>query len=147
MAVKEQLLSEGDLVVITAGIPLGVAGSTNMLKVETIGHFIFKGMGIGKGSVSATARVVLDGSYEGFAEGDILVAHSIDAELVPFVKNASAIITEEGGMTSQGAIAGLQYNIPVIVGVKNITDLIQDGTTLSLDPKQGVIYKGVVKLL
>jgi pyruvate kinase len=147
MAVKEQLLSEGDLVVITAGIPLGVAGSTNMLKVETIGHFIFKGMGIGKGSVSATARVVLDGSYEGFSEGDILVAHSIDAELVPFVKNASAIITEEGGMTSQGAIAGLQYNIPVIVGVKNITDLIQDGTTLSLDPKQGVIYKGVVKLL
>ncbi|MFZ7132191.1 MAG: pyruvate kinase [Eubacteriales bacterium] len=146
IAVKEGLLQLGDLVVISAGIPLGVKGTTNVIKVQTIGDIILRGSGIGKQGVTGTARLLPRQDTQ-FNAGDIAVAYGVDIEIMPYVKQASGIITEEGGLTSQGAIAALQLEIPIIVGVDGALDLIKDGDILTIDPQRGFIYKGKVTVL
>ncbi|NTW71719.1 MAG: pyruvate kinase [Eubacteriaceae bacterium] len=146
IAVKEGLLECGDLVVISAGIPLGVKGTTNLIKVQTIGNIILRGSGIGKKAVTAKARIFNRTNNE-FNPGDIIVAGSIDEDLIKYVKEASAIITEEGGYTSQGAIAALQFDIPIILGVDGALEKIKEGSLITIAPQGGYIYQGKVRVL
>ncbi len=147
--IKKGLVHEGDLIVITAGIPVGVSGTTNLLKVHTIGDILVKGTGIGKKSVTAKARVA---RYEediksDFEDGDVLVLYSLDRDFVPYVQKASAIIVEEGGLTSQAAIVGLHLNIPTIVGCKGAMEIIENNEILTIDPIAGLVYRGAAKIL
>lgn len=146
IAVEEGLLQLGDLVVISAGIPLGVKGATNMLKVQTIGEIILQGTGIGRQGITGAARI-LPSEKSSFKSGDIVVAFGVDKDIMEYVKQASGIITVEGGLTSQGAIAALQLNIPIIVGVDEAMKQIKDGDILTLDPQRGFIYKGRATVL
>ena len=146
IAVQEGLLERGDLVVISAGVPLGVKGTTNLMKVQTIGSELLTGSGIGKKAVTANARI-LKGENELFEPGDIVVAEGIDETLIPYVKEASAIVTEEAGFTSQGAIAALQFDIPIILGVEDAVTQIEDGSLITIDPQGGYIYKGKARVL
>ncbi|MBF7095917.1 pyruvate kinase [Alkalibacter mobilis] len=146
IAVEKKLLNNGDLVVISAGVPLGVKGTTNLLKVQTIGNVLLRGNGIGKSGVTATARVARD-EHQIFNEGDILVAENIDETMIEYVRKASGIITEEGGYTSQGAIAALQFKIPIVLGVDGATDSIADGSVITIDPQGGYIYQGKARVL
>lgn len=147
IAVKEGLLQLGDLVVITAGIPLGVKGATNMIKIQTIGDVMIRGTGIGKQAVTGTARIVKDPLYNEFNDGEILVVSGIDKDYMPCVRKAAGIITVEGGLTSQGAIAALQFDIPIIVGVEEAFESIKDGIVVTLDPQRGYIYNGKARVL
>ncbi|HCX64598.1 MAG TPA: pyruvate kinase [Eubacteriaceae bacterium] len=140
-AVRQGLVTTGDLVVITAGVPLGVKGTTNLLKVKTIGDVIIRGKGIGKRGVTATVRHAVT-AEQNFNQGDILVANSIEQEHMPFVKKASGIVTEEDGLTSQGAIAALQFDIPIVLGIEKVFDKLEDGSVITIDPQGGTIYKG-----
>lgn len=141
IAVEQGLLKCGDLVVISAGVPLGVKGTTNLLKVQTIGSVLMTGSGIGKTGATAIARVVAEGDHE-FQEGDILVVEGVDETNIHFAKMASGIVTEEGGYTSQGAIAALQFKIPIILGAEGATTQIEDGTLITIDPQGGYVYQG-----
>ncbi|MFZ7121698.1 MAG: pyruvate kinase [Eubacteriaceae bacterium] len=147
IAVKEGLLQLGDLVVITAGIPLGVKGATNMIKIQTIGDVMIRGTGIGKQAVTGTARIVKDPLSNDFNDGEILVVSGIDKDYMPCVRKAAGIITVEGGLTSQGAIAALQFGIPIIVGVEEAFESIKDGIVVTLDPQRGYIYNGKARVL
>ena len=80
-------------------------------------------------------------------EGDIIVTTSTDIDMISQIKKASAIITEEGGLTSHAAIVGLSLGIPVIVSAKNATVQIQDGDTITVDATTGTVYKGEIKNL
>lgn len=146
LAVEEGLLHFGDLVVISAGVPLGVKGTTNLLKVQTIGNVLLTGSGIGKKGVTATARIV-EGPDSDFNDGDILVVESVDESVIGFAKRASAIVTEEGGYTSQGAIAALQFKIPIILGVEDATTKLESGSIITIDPQGGYIYQGKARVL
>ncbi|QSX07818.1 pyruvate kinase [Alkalibacter rhizosphaerae] len=145
IGVEQGVLHCGDLVVISAGVPLGVKGTTNLLKVQTIGNVLLNGSGIGKKGVTATARVTKDPDSM-FNEGDIMVVNGVDETNIHFAKMASGIITEEGGYTSQGAIAALQFKIPIILGVDEATDKIQDGSVITIDPQGGYIYQGKARV-
>lgn len=142
-------IKNGDLVVITAGVPVGIPGSTNLIKVHTVGQILAHGMGIGRHSVSG--RVVIannaEQARENMHKGDILVAVSIEREFLPAVELASALITEEGGLTSPGAIVGINMGIPVIVGVNKVTELITNGQIVTIDPVRGLVYQGYAKVL
>jgi pyruvate kinase len=127
-------------------VPLGVKGTTNLMKVQTIGSELLRGSGIGKKAVTANARI-LKGENELFEPGDIVVAEGIDETLIPYVKEASAIVTEEAGFTSQGAIAALQFDIPIILGVEDAVTQIEDGSLITIDPQGGYIYKGKARVL
>lgn len=142
-AQERGFLEEGDLVVMTAGTLQGVSGSTDMIKVELVTSVMGRGCGVGHGSVSGPARVVREGMpVRTFNSGEILVAERTSAELVEAIRKAAGIITEEDSLTSHAAVLGLRLGIPVIVGVKNATRLIREGTILTMDVERGLVYSG-----
>ncbi|MBD2000315.1 pyruvate kinase [Leptolyngbya sp. FACHB-541] len=147
VAQEKQLLSEGDLVVMTAGTLQGVAGSTDLIKVEVVTAVLGRGIGIGQGSISGRARVAHSSKEVGnFNPGEILVASGTSADFVEAIRKASGIVTEDDSLTSHAAVIGLRLGVPVIVGVKNATEVIRDGTILTLDMQRGLVYSGAVGL-
>jgi pyruvate kinase len=149
-AVKSGIVKHGDLVVITAGVPVGETGSTNLMKVHVIGDIIAKGQGIGRKSafgkavIAKTAEEAINKMPE---DGGILVTCSTDADMVKALEKAAAIITEEGGLTSHAAVVGLSLGIPVIVGVPNATSILKDGQEITVDAGFGAIYQGHASVL
>ncbi|MDN5307772.1 MAG: pyruvate kinase [Eubacteriaceae bacterium] len=137
----------GDIVVVAAGVPLGVQGNTNMIKVHTVGNAIINGVGIGKNPVTGNAKLITAANLDDFQEGDILVVQSLTPDISAILPKAAAIITEEGGLSSEGAIAGLHYDIPVIVNVLKALELIEHGKLISIDPKRGIVYQGRVTMM
>ncbi|MGD2179495.1 pyruvate kinase [Lusitaniella coriacea LEGE 07167] len=143
VAQEKQLLAEGDLVVLTAGTLQGVAGSTDLIKVEVVTAILGQGIGIGEGSVSGRARVVRNPKeIANFSPGEILVAPSTNADYVEVIRKAAGIITEESSLTSHAAVIGLRLGIPAIVGLKNATEVIREGAILSIDAQRGMVYSG-----
>ena len=148
-ALKENYVQEGDLTVLTAGIPLGVSGTSNLIKVHVIGDIIANGTGVGNKSVSAkvvvgSTKEELEGKFE---DGDIIVAKYTDKDINEFMERSSGVIAENGGLTSHTAVVAIHFGIQAILGVKNITNLLEDGDTITLDPLGGIIYKGEAKVL
>ena len=146
VAQELKLLSEGDLVVMTAGTLQGISGSTDLIKVEVVTAILGHGIGLGQGSVSGRARVANTGmDVSNFNPGDILVAPRTSADFVEAIRKAAGIITEEESLTSHAAIIGLRLGVPVIVGVKQATQAIRDGAIITLDLQRGLIYSGAVR--
>ena len=148
-ALKENYVQEGDLTVLTAGIPLGVSGTSNLIKVHVIGDIIANGTGVGNKSVSA--KVVVGSTKEEleekFEDGDIIVAKYTDKDINEFMERSSGVISENGGLTSHTAVVSIHFGIPAILGVKNVTNLLSDGDIVTIDPLGGIIYKGEAKVL
>ena len=147
-AVTAELVKSGDLVIITAGIPSGVAGTTNLIKVHVVGEILARGIGIGDKSVTGRITVIGDNDtdWHKLQEGDILVTSSTDKDMVPLMEKASAFIVEEGGITSHAAIVGIVLGKPVIVGVENAVKLLMDGQLVTMDTARGIIYNGVTRV-
>ena len=148
-ALNSGYVSHGDVVVITAGVPVGEAGTTNLMKVHVIGDLLARGQGIGKASVVGKA-IIAKNAAEALAydtEGSIIVTVGSDREMMPAIEKCAGIITEEGGLTSHAAVVGLSLGIPVIVGVKEATSLIRHGQEITMDAETGVIYKGHASVL
>lgn len=143
------LVQHGDLIIITGGVPVGEAGTTNLMKVHVIGDVLAKGQGIGKKTAIGKAIIVRDAKEaKAKAEpGSVMVAIGTDRDMVSALQNCSALITEEGGLTSHAAVVGLNLNIPVIVGVENATKLIEDGQEITVDATRGIIYNGHASVL
>ncbi|GGM26662.1 pyruvate kinase [Paraliobacillus quinghaiensis] len=141
--------SYGDRVIITAGVPVGESGTTNLMKIHIIGDVLTKGQGVGKGS--SFGKAVLAKNAEEAAEkmeqGDILVTYGTDKDMMESIEKASGIITEEGGLTSHAALVGLDLGIPVIVGVEKAINVIEDGKEITIDAKKGDIYSGHASIL
>jgi pyruvate kinase len=148
-SVNSGLVKSGDLVVITAGVPVGEAGTTNLMKIHVVGDILAKAQGIGRKTaygkvvIAANAKEALDK----VKEGSILVTIGSDRDMVPALEKCSALITEEGGLTSHAAVVGLNLGIPVIVGVENATKLFIDGQEITVDAGRGVIYNGHASVL
>ncbi|MCW6051908.1 pyruvate kinase [Microcoleus sp. A2-C5] len=143
VAQEKELLSDGDLVVMTAGTLQGVAGSTDLIKVEVVTAVLGKGTGVGLGSVSGMARVARTATdVANFRAGDILVVERTSADFVEMIRKAAGVVTEEESLTSHAAIIGLRLGVPVMVGVENAMRIIRDGTMLTLDMQRGLVYSG-----
>ncbi len=152
-AVTESLnsgfVSHGDLVVITAGVPVGQAGTTNLMKIHLVGDILGRGQGIGRKSAYGKVVVAKDAqeALKKVEEGSILVTFGTDKEMVPAIEKCSALITEEGGLTSHGAVVGLNIGIPVVVGVQGAIDLFEDDQDITVDANSGNIYNGHASVL
>lgn len=148
-SLKHNYVKHGDLVIITAGVPVGEAGTTNLMKVHLIGDMVAKGQGIGK-SVAVGRAVVANNAKDALlstVEGAILVTLGSDRDMMPAIEKCAGLITEEGGLTSHAAVVGLSLGIPVIVGVKDATKLIENGQDITMDAESGVIYHGHASVL
>lgn len=139
---KEGLVKNGDLAVITAGIPLGVSGTTNMLKVHLVGDVLVAGTSINAKDYCGHLCVchTEEEAQLNFSAGDILVISKTSNNILPLLKTAGAIITEEDGASSHGAIVAMALDKPAIIGAKNATKLLKTGTTVKLDGSRGLVF-------
>lgn len=143
------LVKPGDLVVITAGVPVGIRGTTNLLKVHVVGDILARGAGVGQRAVTGRIRVcrTLAEAKEKVEPGDILVTQATDAGFVPVIEKCAAVVTEAGGLTSHAVLVGLEYGIPVVVGVEAATAIFSDGEVVTVDGRRGLIYRGAARAL
>lgn len=147
VAQDENLVKSGDLAVITAGIPLGVSGTTNMLKVHLVGDVLVSGTSInnrnycGHLCVCATEKE----AQANFNAGDILVISKTTNNILPLLRTAGGIITEEDGMSSHAAIVAMALDKPVIIGAKNATKLLKTGTIVKIDGARGLVFNATGK--
>ncbi len=144
VAKKHGLVKDGDLVVITAGAPIGMSGTTNLLKVQLVGDVLVTGTGASKGT--ACGNICVCHTKEEvdrlFTQGDVLVMPETSNELLPYLRAASAIVTEREGTNSHAAIAGMALDKPVVVGAQNATRILKSGTTVTVDASRGIVYSG-----
>ncbi len=143
-SIEKGYIQCGDLVVITTGVPVGVSGSTNMMKVHIVSQILLRGTSMGVSSAIGRVCVALDAKEAEmkFKEGDILVTTSTDKDMVSYITKAAGVITEEGGLTSHAAIVGITLNKPTIVGAENATLELQDGMLITMDTLRGLVYNG-----
>jgi len=99
------------------------------------------GIGIGKVKVIESEREISK-----VEEGDILVTTMTTPDVVPAMKRASAIVTDEGGMTCHAAIVSRELGVPAVVGTKEATKVLKDGMVVTVDGEKGVVYEGAVEV-
>jgi len=147
-AVDHNLIKEGDLVTITAGTPVGISGTTNLIKIDVVGKPVADGQGIGKSIAVGKAKLVktAEEAMEKIEEGDIMIAPMTDREFVPAMRKAAAVVTFSGGLTSHPAIVGLNIGIPVVVNTGDISDDFKDGEIITVDGVRGLVYRGQAHL-
>ena len=140
-AQRAGLIHNGDLAVITAGVPVGVSGTTNMIKAHLVGDALVSG--VGATHSNATGYTCVCRSAEEvrskFKKGDVLVVHSTNNEMLGALRDACAIIAEEAGLNSHAAIVGLTLSKPVIVSAAGATRKLKDGMKVSVDGERGVV--------
>lgn len=149
VAQKRGLLKNGDLVVLTAGIPLGFSGTTNMMKVHLVGNILCVGTTIVNDLFAHGHLVVCksdEEALENCKEGEVLVIKETNNSLLPVMKKCAAIITETDGAESHAAIVGLALNKPVIVGARNATLLLKTGVNVNVYSGKGVVTTATTKV-
>jgi len=140
-AEKAGLVSMGDITVITAGVPLGVSGTTNMIKVQVAGNVLLTGTGLNNKKASASLCVCKKpGELKKiFNSGDIIVAKETNNEMIDQIRESAGLIVEEKGEDSHAAIVGLSLGIPVILGAEHATQILKSGVYVTMDGKRGTI--------
>lgn len=139
----------GDLLIITAGVPTGQAGTTNLMKLHVVGDVLIKAQGIGRRSNVAEVVTVDDLSEMKSKDikDKIVVLTSVHSEMTELLEEAAGLVTVEGGLTSHGAIVGLNLELPTIVGAKNAFEILKDGDLVTIDSAQNSIYSGHANVL
>lgn len=134
------IIDKGDVVVLTAGMPLGVSGTTNLIKVQVAGHILVKGKGITDKKACANLCVCrCEADLANFKVGDIIVAADTNNDMMEQMRAASGLIVEAEGENCHAAIAGLSLDIPVLVGAKNALDVLKSSAYVELDCQSGVV--------
>ncbi len=144
LAEQKGLIARGELVVIAAGVPVGLSGTTNMMKVQIAGNALVTGKGANK--LKASGNVCVCSNDEDlekkFRAGDIVVVEQTTNEMVHKLKDAAGIITETGDRYSHAAVVGMTLEIPVITSARNATRILKSGTFVTMDAEQGIVYNG-----
>ena len=138
------IVKSGDLVVLTAGLPIGIPGMTNILKVHIVGNILMRGTGVTQKTAVGTLCVCKneEEALENFNGGEILVIPETTNRLMSLLRRAKGIITEKGDLTSHAAIVGLSLDVPVICSAEHATQVLRSGITVTMDAAAGIIYSG-----
>lgn len=140
-AEKKKYVHQGEITVITAGVPIGISGTTNLIKVHVVGHILVKGRGVNNRKATASLCVGKDEMdiVDNFKEGDIIVLPETSNDIMDELRQASGIIVENEGHNSHAGIVGLSLDIPVILGATNATDILKSGAVVTMDAEKGLV--------
>lgn len=148
LAEKNGYLHNGELTVVTAGVPVGVSGTTNMIKIHMVGNCLATGVGVGRGKtdlVSASGKACVCRTLEEvkakFRPGMVLVVPSTTNEMLSYVRDAAALVVEEPGLNSHAAIVGNSLLKPTIVGAAGACSHIRDGLDIAVDCVHGSVQR------
>ena len=149
IATQAGLLKDGDVVVISAGVPVGMSGTTNLIQVHVVGDVLMHGKGLGTQKVFGSVCVVNNpqDALSRFHDGDILVAHQTCNELMPLMRRAAGIVVEEDDYLGHAAVVGLALEKTVIFAAPDACHTLRDGMAVTLDPTSGYVYNGEAKSL
>ncbi|MFP9191986.1 phosphoenolpyruvate synthase [Natronosalvus vescus] len=117
--------------------------ASNGAQTSGTGEVLVDGLGSSPGSASGAVRIIrkLD-ELDKVATGDIIVTEMTTPDMVPAMKRAAGIVTDEGGMTSHAAIVSRELGVPAVVGTQNATSVLEDGQLVTLDGDKGTILEG-----
>ncbi len=121
LAEKYGYIHNGELAVVTAGVPVGVSGTTNMVKIHMVGNCLASGVGVGR------------------EDTDNTVVSSTNNEMMPYIRDAAALVVEEPGLNSHAAIVAKALLKPAIVGAQGATSHIRDGLDIAVDCAHGSV--------
>ena len=146
LAKENGYLHNGELAVVTAGVPVGVSGTTNMIKIHMVGNCLATGVGVGPenndvASGKACVCRTMDEVRAKFKPGMVLVVPSTSNEMLSFVRDAAALVVEEPGLNSHAAIAGKALLKPTVVGAAGATSHIRDGLMVAVDCAHGNVQR------
>ena len=148
LAEKNGYLHNGELAVVTAGVPVGVSGTTNMIKIHMVGNCLATGVGVGPENAevsNATGKAcvcrTLDEVRAKFKPGMVLVVPSTSNEMLNYVRDAAALVVEEPGLNSHAAIVGKALLKPTVVGAVGATSHIRDGLMIAVDCAHGSVQR------
>ena len=148
LAKENGYLHNGELTVVTAGVPVGVSGTTNMIKIHMVGNCLATGVGVGRGKtdlVSASGKACVCRTLEEvkakFRPGMVLVVPSTSNEMLSYVRDAAALVVEEPGLNSHAAIVGNSLLKPTIVGAAGACSHIRDGLDIAVDCVHGSVQR------
>ena len=146
LAKENGYLHNGELAVVTAGVPVGVSGTTNMIKIHMVGNCLATGVGVGPenndvASGKACVCRTMDEVRAKFKPGMVLVVPSTSNEMLSFVRDAAALVVEEPGLNSHAAIAGKALLKPTVVGATGATSHIRDGLMVAVDCAHGSVQR------
>ena len=146
LAKENDYLHNGELAVVTAGVPVGVSGTTNMIKIHMVGNCLATGVGVGPenndvASGKACVCRTMDEVRAKFKPGMVLVVPSTSNEMLSFVRDAAALVVEEPGLNSHAAIAGKALLKPTVVGAAGATSHIRDGLMVAVDCAHGSVQR------
>jgi pyruvate kinase len=141
-AMESGLVGTGDTVVITGGSPVGMSGTTNILKVASVGSVLVSGRSAGPGAATGEVWVVatVDGQgFDGFHDGCVVVAPDTGNAMMPYLRKAAAIVVESPDPACHAATVGLALEIPVVVGAENATRILRTGSVVVVDGDRGTV--------
>lgn len=122
------------------GLPPNNLQKALAVPIEGITQRIVKGIAASPGNHRGVARVFQSIDEAGsLLEGEILVVRALTPPWTPYVGVAGAVVTNSGGALSHGAVVAREFGIPAVVGTANGTDLIMDGSLVSVDGTLGMI--------
>jgi pyruvate kinase len=140
-ALECNMINDGDLVVITGGIPIGISGTTNMIKIHMVGDILLEGKSLNCLSSSGVLCVIAEdkSSSIDFKGGDILVIKESSDNILHLIKNSYGVITEEDSPDSPAAIVAKALDIPVIISAKEATERLTSGIAVRIDGEKGQV--------
>ncbi len=140
-AKEHGMVEDGDIVIVTAGVPAGIAGTTNIMKVHLVGSCLVSGVGVGTTTAYGHLCICrdLDEIKAKFKPGDVLVVPYTTNEMLPYIHQASAVVAEQGGLGSHAAVVGLSIGKAVIISATAATRNLHDGAYVSVDCNRGIV--------
>ena len=143
------LVKPGDVAIISAGVPTGVSGTTNLIKAHIVGNVLLRGVGVGQGSASGKvcAVNVISDLESNFQEGDIVVTKMTTSEMLPWLRKASAVVVESTDPECHAAVACQALGIPLFMDrTEQAVHMLKSGMTITVDADKGFIYNGVKEM-
>ncbi|MFW5919987.1 MAG: putative PEP-binding protein, partial [Halanaeroarchaeum sp.] len=107
------------------------------------GEELLSGLGASPGIAAGAVRIVrkLD-QLDKVGQGDVIVTEMTTPDMVPAMKRAAGIITDEGGMTSHAAIISRELGVPAVVGTGTASDVLADDLIVTIDGDRGSVTEG-----
>jgi pyruvate kinase len=141
-------IQAGELVVITAGVPFGLAGTTNMVEVLTTGEILLSGSPLVRKIARGRVRVALDAKQaeKKVTEDCVLVVRHLGEEYKNALGKVKAVISESS-LDVEGTMLALERDVPCVVGVSDAMSALTDDMEVTIDGMRGLIYRGRVDLV
>ncbi|MEQ8190322.1 MAG: pyruvate kinase [Candidatus Eremiobacterota bacterium] len=142
-AISTGLVKDGDLIVISAGYPIGGTGSTNTLQIQVLGHIFLRGKSLGKSKEKEGKLLILQDikDLKKIEQDKILAVPCYSQELLEKLPSLAGLVVADENLSPDEEVLLAGAGIPVLVGVPGVFTAFSSGDSVKIDVKRGIIYK------